>query len=338
MISKKNQVMHRKYVMKQHTDFIRERHEQEAHQWDRYISGNEVDSHAESWLKTDTVDYWRHERMYDCLRPILTVYPESEWLTIGDGRFGRDANYIKNFGCKATASDISETLLSVGKKRNYIDGYSVENAENLSFDDNSFDFVFSKECLHHLPRPYLGIYEALRVARKGVFFIEPAEAPLVHRPRSIIKTLAFLFADMVLKQRSSSVRNQVKRRSVIREYQNEWEEVGNYLFRLSQREIEKIAHALNYGFCAFRFLNDAYVAGVETAKLSAPIFEEVRDQIEKKNKECENGFHQKAHSLMACLILKTEPDNTVLNVLQQNGYKVINLPLRPEGKEKVGAN
>ena len=35
------------------------------------------------------------------------------------------------------------------------------------FEDNSFDIVFTKESMHHWPRPYLGIYEMLRVAAKS---------------------------------------------------------------------------------------------------------------------------------------------------------------------------
>lgn len=51
--------------------------------------------------------------------------------------------------------------------------YQQQNGEKLPFDSASFDVVFCKEGLHHLVRPVLGLYEMLRVARKGVILIEP---------------------------------------------------------------------------------------------------------------------------------------------------------------------
>lgn len=53
--------------------------------------------------------------------------------------------------------------------------YKIENMENLSFKNSSFEFVFIKEAIHHVPRPHKAIYEILRVAKKAVIFIEPCE-------------------------------------------------------------------------------------------------------------------------------------------------------------------
>ena len=53
--------------------------------------------------------------------------------------------------------------------------YERQNGEALSYDDKSFDLVFCKSGLHHFSRPVLGLYEMLRVARRGVVFIEPYE-------------------------------------------------------------------------------------------------------------------------------------------------------------------
>ena len=56
--------------------------------------------------------------------------------------------------------------------------YSIENIEKLSFKDSSFNLVFVKEALHHVPRPVQGIYEMLRVSKKAIIFIEPADTLL----------------------------------------------------------------------------------------------------------------------------------------------------------------
>lgn len=53
--------------------------------------------------------------------------------------------------------------------------YRIENAEHLSLDSRSFDFVLCKESLHHLARPVLGLYEMLRVCRRAALIIEPCE-------------------------------------------------------------------------------------------------------------------------------------------------------------------
>ena len=53
--------------------------------------------------------------------------------------------------------------------------YEIADMEKLPFNNSSFDLVFVKEALHHLPKPILGFYEMLRVSKKAVVFIEPHE-------------------------------------------------------------------------------------------------------------------------------------------------------------------
>lgn len=51
--------------------------------------------------------------------------------------------------------------------------YCQENSECLRIPSKSYDLVICKEGIHHLARPYLGVYEMLRVSKSGVIFIEP---------------------------------------------------------------------------------------------------------------------------------------------------------------------
>ena len=51
--------------------------------------------------------------------------------------------------------------------------YERQNGEAVRHDSQSFDLVFCKEGLHHLARPILGLYEMLRIARRGIVVIEP---------------------------------------------------------------------------------------------------------------------------------------------------------------------
>ncbi|MEZ5593447.1 MAG: class I SAM-dependent methyltransferase [Gammaproteobacteria bacterium] len=136
---------------------------------------------AKTWFVKDTVDAWRHLRMYQTIDPILEVDPQSKWLTVGDGRYGKDAKYIIEKGSDALATDISEYLLMEAKNIGYINKYKLENAELLSFQDSMFDYVLCKESYHHFPRPMVALYEMLRVTKKGVFLIEPNDAYVVNK-------------------------------------------------------------------------------------------------------------------------------------------------------------
>ena len=135
----------------------------------------------ENWKRNDTVDYWRHERSYSLMNPLLAAYPEASWLTVGDGRYGTDAHYILGKGMKQVmASDISDTLLIEAKRDGFITDYRTENAEKMTFPDGHFDFVLCKEAYHHFPRPAIALYEMLRVAKKGVILIEPLDKNILY--------------------------------------------------------------------------------------------------------------------------------------------------------------
>ena len=69
---------------------------------------------------------------------------------------------------------------------NNIKNYKIENAENLSFEDKTIDFILCKESYHHFPRPMVALYEMLRVARNGVLLIEPNDAYIINKYSEIL--------------------------------------------------------------------------------------------------------------------------------------------------------
>jgi hypothetical protein len=91
-------------------------------------------------LDHNTINRWRVERLYNCIDPLLNIYPESTWLTVGDFYYGSDAEYIQSKGHKVVASDIDDHFLKVGKEIGCIKNYSAENAENLSFEDGECNY------------------------------------------------------------------------------------------------------------------------------------------------------------------------------------------------------
>ena len=51
---------------------------------------------AKSWLNEQSLDYWRHNRMLKLIRPLIEK--NEKWLTIGDGRYGSEAAWLKKMG------------------------------------------------------------------------------------------------------------------------------------------------------------------------------------------------------------------------------------------------
>ena len=148
-------------------------------EWEECLKDEEKKKLADTWMGEGTLDRWRHERMLKKILPFIN--DGSEWLTIGDGRYGTDANFILRNGGNAHATDISDKLLKIGHEKGFIKEFSQQNAENLNFDDNSFDYLLIKESFHHFPRPWVALLEAFRVCKKGVILIELMTKMLISR-------------------------------------------------------------------------------------------------------------------------------------------------------------
>src|SRR5580658_6342564 len=54
-----------------------------------------------------------------------------------------------------------------------------QDAENLSFQDSSFDWAIVHAGLHHCASPHRGLLEMCRVARKGVVVMEARDSMLI---------------------------------------------------------------------------------------------------------------------------------------------------------------
>ncbi len=138
---------------------------------------------AKTWMEDkDTVNHRRILKIASCFLPIIHHYPGSDWLTIGDGRFGSDAHFLNEHGVNATATDIQDDLLKIGFENKFIKSYSKQNAEKLTYDSGSFDFAFCKEAYHHFPRPAMAVYEMLRVSKIGIILHEPKDVLIYDGP------------------------------------------------------------------------------------------------------------------------------------------------------------
>jgi hypothetical protein len=87
-----------------------DRHKDEL---DACINDPERQRVALTWLdQKNTLDSWRHNRMYSLIEPIIRFDSAATWLTVGDGRFGTDAHALIEMGAENVhCSDMSDALL-----------------------------------------------------------------------------------------------------------------------------------------------------------------------------------------------------------------------------------
>lgn len=263
-----------------------------------------------------TIDEWRHFRMYRLIEPLALLDPGKKWLTVGDGRYGLEAQYLA--GCKAdvTASDINAQLLEKAVEAGVIEKYLRLNAENMStVADCTFDYALCKESYHHFARPPLALYEMLRVAKKAIVLLEPNDLYCTDSVvriffRKIISLLTRVLFGTPLPK-------------------DNYESAGNYVYRISVREMEKVAVCLDYPMIAYRFFNDYYIPTGENNSLSnnRKAFRRTRRMIRLQNFMMKIGLY--GGRLLGVVIFREMPAEEMQNALRKAGYKLRRLPKNP---------
>jgi ubiquinone/menaquinone biosynthesis C-methylase UbiE len=282
---------------------------------------------AETWFDETTADFWLHSRMYEAVDCISDK--NSTWLTVGDGRWGLDSIRMKKRGINhVLPTDLCETLLKESKDRGFIENYSIENAEKLSFEDNSFDYVFCKESYHHFPRPYIALYEMLRVASKAVFLVEPNDEPMAQsvpmKDYLRFKWEIFLSILKIRKERPTHYRK------LVLFPKKGYEESGNYVYSISKREAQKVMQGLDYPQMVYKEMNTHYIKGCEfePADISkSSVFKELVDKIKDDDDRCKKGWG--VPSLIMLGLFKQEMDHETRKSFQNHGFKIIDLPRNP---------
>jgi len=282
--------------------------------YDAYSQGGDKAAHAAAWLQPGTINHWRFERIYKLVDPLLAQAPGANWLTVGDGRYGLDAQYLIAHGAQALPTDISDMLLSEAKKAGLIDEYRKENAESLSFADESFDYVFCKESYHHFPQPMKALYEMLRVARQAVIMIEPNDQTIV---QGGVAVLSRMLKDTVKRALGRPI-----------DYHG-FEISGNYAYSISRREMEKVALGAGMHVVAFSAINDYYLPGVEfePSDPGNPLFRKIAGKIRRYDSLCRLGISQPG--LLAVVLFKQAPTPGLRASLSRQGFNLVDLPRNP---------
>lgn len=131
----------------------------------------------------DTLEYYRaiRKHRYEIYAPWMQqAMAFSEWqgkriLEIGVG-LGSDHYMLAKAGNRMTALDLSREHLKLTKRHLELEGLGTDtvygDAENMPFEDSSFDVIYSFGVLHHTPDTAAAFGEVYRVLKpRGVALI-----------------------------------------------------------------------------------------------------------------------------------------------------------------------
>lgn len=258
------------------------------------------------YTQPGSIDNWRHTRMLDLTRPIWVSFPESKWITVGDGRYGSDAAYLHSHGVKVIATSLTDDKLKHAHEQGHIPAFQAENAERISLPDNAVDFVLCKEAYHHFPRPPIALYEMLRVARIGVVLIEPLDNP------KLLDGLKRLLKRLIRGDREM-----------------QFEPSGNFLYRLNVRELGKLMTAMGGEDMAFKGINDFFHArlGGHPARSFNIGYVVTRLGIATQNVLSRVGLL--GYGLGCVVVCRPGVGEEILGPLRESGFVHIELPKNP---------
>ena len=103
--------------------------------------------------------------------------------------------------------------------------WKYENAESLSFNDESFDYVIIHAAIHHTSSPHKALTEMYRVSKKGALALESRDSIIMRILERIQFTLVYEHAAVYYNNcKYGGVNNT---------------EIPNFIYRWTEREIEK---------------------------------------------------------------------------------------------------
>jgi ubiquinone/menaquinone biosynthesis C-methylase UbiE len=130
---------------------------------------------------------------------------------------GMDLELVARRGARVVGLDLSKDAVRRAQERARRFGFEarlvVGDAELLPFRSDSVDVALVHDGLHHVPDPHRAIRELTRVGRSAVLLVEPANAALT-------------------------------RLSIRLGISGEYEDAGNYVYRLSRAELVSLFHSM----------------------------------------------------------------------------------------------
>lgn len=263
----------------------------------------------------NSINDWLQSIFFSCIDPLLND-KKGSWLTVGDA-YGLDANYILSKSVtEVVATDLSTGFLKVSLEEGLITKYRAENAEHLSGADSSVDYVLCKEAYHHFPRPYAALYEMIRVAKKAIVIIEPqdpiSKMPLLLLATNLLGAIHPKYVSKVWKNRFS------------------YEPVGNFVYKVSEREFEKFAGGLGFPLVAFKKINpNFWYMGIDQYQ-AVPQEKRFRKvQFKKAIFDLLVRIGLISSQVLGTVVFKELPDARTVSLMKKEGYKFVDIPKNP---------
>lgn len=152
------------------------------------LPGSEVGT-REFFDEVEAIRYKYHYHLQPIFKKIKEVTgTEGRLLEVGCG-MGTDLIQLARMDISVTGVDLTESGIEMAKRRFEIYDLEAElkvaDAENLPFEDESFDVVYSFGVLHHTPDTKKAISETQRVLKPGgkafiMFYYKPSLNYLAH--------------------------------------------------------------------------------------------------------------------------------------------------------------
>jgi len=259
------------------------------------------------WFTDDNYSTWSHNICLKDYEKFFKAISPSKFLILGDGKGVKEGRFIKKLGHHVTSTDLVDIWLKSAKVHNHIDEYAVQDMENLTYDDNQFEYSLVKESLHHLQRPYKAIYEMYRVSSKGIIIIEP---------------------------------NDINFHVDINMYNFETD-VGNFKYEFSLNELMKCSYGLDIKTVAYTFTNHPEEKYVKDYLASLPRSgsefimnsEKYYQDIKSRNLNLDE-MSRKRLPLISFIIFKKEPSKAEIKGLRERGFTIEKLKDNPIHNKK----
>ncbi|MBI2407342.1 MAG: hypothetical protein HYV19_03430 [Gemmatimonadetes bacterium] len=120
-----------------------------------------------------------------------------------------------------------------------------------------------------------------------------------------------------------------------------WEEVGNHVYAISERDFETVVLGMGYPACAFKGLKGHYKAGVafEPATSESALFRRVQAAIAAADQRCRRDARSLNHGMLVAVILKRPLTPRATELLRAASYFVKPTPSnRYEQRKAPAAN
>ena len=156
----------------------------------------------------------------DCINEFIK--PKNVSILVIGGGINDKLVFEENGFIDVTISNIDERQ---SDNEYYPYKHCFQNAENLSYKDNEFDYVTAHATLHHFSSPHRGLTEMYRVSKKGVVVIESRDSWIMRLLIKLNITPAFETAAVYdNNSKYGGVNNTC---------------IPNYIYRWTEHEVEK---------------------------------------------------------------------------------------------------